>query len=292
MNDVTEVTGLPPGVAEALAFGTLGDPFAVLGPHDTATGRIVRAFLPGAQGVEVLARAGDKSLGRLAPTAPHGLFEGRVSSGATVSAAHRLAGRGAGDRGSVFLRAAARRTRSASVQRRPAFRTGVASRRQRGDHRRRHRRALRRLGAECARRLRGRRFQYLGSAAQSDAAALSVRRVGAVHPASRAGRALQVSPSSVRTARVCRTRPIRWRARPSRRPPPRPSSPIPRRTSGTTRRGCGNARAAMRTDAPISIYEMHAASWFHPDGRIPTWDELAERLVPYVQRDGLHAISS
>ncbi len=63
MNDVTEVTGLPPGVAEALAFGTLGDPFAVLGPHDTATGRIIRAFLPGAQGVEVLARSGDKLLG-------------------------------------------------------------------------------------------------------------------------------------------------------------------------------------------------------------------------------------
>src|SRR6476646_9245101 len=81
MNDVTEVTGLRPGVAEALAFGTLGDPFAVLGPHDTATGRVVRAFLPGAQGVEVLARAGDKLLGRLAPTAPHGLFEGRVSGG-------------------------------------------------------------------------------------------------------------------------------------------------------------------------------------------------------------------
>ena len=81
MNDVTEVTGLPPGVAEALAFGTLGDPFAVLGPHDTATGRIVRAFLPGASGVEVLARAGDKSLGRLAPAAPHGLFVGRVGSG-------------------------------------------------------------------------------------------------------------------------------------------------------------------------------------------------------------------
>src|SRR3984893_12478873 len=81
MNDVTEVTGLRPGVAEALAFGTLGDPFAVLGPHDTATGRAVRAFLTGAQGVEVLARAGDKLLGRLAPAVPHGMFEGRVSSG-------------------------------------------------------------------------------------------------------------------------------------------------------------------------------------------------------------------
>ena len=42
----------------------------------------------------------------------------------------------------------------------------------------------------------------------------------------------------------------------------------------------------MATDAPISTYEMHAASWFHPDGRIPTWDELAERLVPYVSEMG------
>ncbi len=41
-----------------------------------------------------------------------------------------------------------------------------------------------------------------------------------------------------------------------------------------------------RADAPITIYEMHAASWFHPEGRIPTWDELAERLVPYVSEMG------
>ncbi len=39
-------------------------------------------------------------------------------------------------------------------------------------------------------------------------------------------------------------------------------------------------------DAPLSFYEMHAASWFHPDGRIPSWDELAERLVPYVSEMG------
>ena len=31
---------------------------------------------------------------------------------------------------------------------------------------------------------------------------------------------------------------------------------------------------------------MHAASWFHPDGRIPTWDELADRLVPYASDMG------
>ena len=61
MNDRADLPGLPPGVAEALANGTLRDPFAVLGPHDTPDGSIVRTFQPGALEVEVLARAGGHS---------------------------------------------------------------------------------------------------------------------------------------------------------------------------------------------------------------------------------------
>jgi len=35
--------------------------------------------------------------------------------------------------------------------------------------------------------------------------------------------------------------------------------------------------------APMSIYEVHAASWKrHPDGRFWNWDELAADLIPYV----------
>ena len=79
MNDVAELSGLPSGVAEALAAGTWRDPFAVLGPLDTAVGRVVRVFLPGALQVEVLARASGETLGRLAPIAPPGLFAGQVS---------------------------------------------------------------------------------------------------------------------------------------------------------------------------------------------------------------------
>ena len=47
-------------------------------------------------------------------------------------------------------------------------------------------------------------------------------------------------------------------------------------------------RAARHgVDAPLSIYEVHAASWFRPEaGRTPTWDELAERLVPYLVEMG------
>src|SRR6201999_3705679 len=36
-------------------------------------------------------------------------------------------------------------------------------------------------------------------------------------------------------------------------------------------------------DAPISIYEVHAASWFRLDPNSTlNWDQLAERLVPYA----------
>jgi 1,4-alpha-glucan branching enzyme len=44
------------------------------------------------------------------------------------------------------------------------------------------------------------------------------------------------------------------------------------------------ARAAAPARArPMAIYEVHAPSWRrHPDGRCYTWDELAAALIPYV----------
>jgi 1,4-alpha-glucan branching enzyme len=68
----------PDAVAEsaaALLEGRLTDPFAVLGPHRTQEGLVVRAFLPGAQGVEVVARADGRPLGTL-QDAGHGLHAG------------------------------------------------------------------------------------------------------------------------------------------------------------------------------------------------------------------------
>ncbi|MGP0175166.1 1,4-alpha-glucan branching protein GlgB [Pseudomonas sp. NCHU5208] len=38
--------------------------------------------------------------------------------------------------------------------------------------------------------------------------------------------------------------------------------------------------------APLAIYELHASSWQWQDERTPNWDELAERLIPYVQHLG------
>ncbi|HZP92204.1 MAG TPA: 1,4-alpha-glucan branching protein GlgB [Burkholderiales bacterium] len=39
--------------------------------------------------------------------------------------------------------------------------------------------------------------------------------------------------------------------------------------------------------APINIYELHPGSWRrHPDGRIYTWAEIAQALIPYVKEQG------
>ena len=55
------------------------NPFSFLGPHSGDHGTLVRAFLPGALAVEVLARVGGESLGRLAQAQPEGLFVGSLS---------------------------------------------------------------------------------------------------------------------------------------------------------------------------------------------------------------------
>src|SRR5689334_8361040 len=64
--------------ADAIAHGRHGDPFKALGPHDTAEGRVIRAFLPGAQAVEVLRRSDHASIGTLEARQLEGMFEGMV----------------------------------------------------------------------------------------------------------------------------------------------------------------------------------------------------------------------
>ncbi|MFX8114410.1 hypothetical protein ABTL09_19500, partial [Acinetobacter baumannii] len=45
----------------------------------------------------------------------------------------------------------------------------------------------------------------------------------------------------------------------------------------------------QQPDAPIAIYEVHAGSWLRDleaGGRSLRWDELADRLIPYVRALG------
>lgn len=44
---------------------------------------------------------------------------------------------------------------------------------------------------------------------------------------------------------------------------------------------------AQAATAPISVYELHAASWYRAaDGSHPDWDGLADRLIPYLSTLG------
>lgn len=62
---------------DALVRAEHHDPFSILGPHgDDAGGQFIRAYLPGALSVHVLARDGGEELGELQPTATPGLFVG------------------------------------------------------------------------------------------------------------------------------------------------------------------------------------------------------------------------
>ncbi|MET0503722.1 MAG: 1,4-alpha-glucan branching protein GlgB, partial [Luteibacter sp.] len=60
---------------DALVQGRHGDPFALLGPHAVDGRRVVRTLQPGAQGVELIDADG-RSLGELRRVHPDGLFAG------------------------------------------------------------------------------------------------------------------------------------------------------------------------------------------------------------------------
>ena len=192
MNDVVELTGLPSGMAEALASGALRDPFAVLGPFDTAAGRIVRAFVPGALEVEVLARSSGAPLARLSPMLPQGLFAGRVS------------------REDPYLLRITWPGAVQDIEDPYSFGPLLGELDLHLFNEGRHFELAEHLGANVTtidgvagvrfavwapnaqRGFGGGRLQYLGPAAQPDAAALSGRRLGAFHTAHRRRHSLQV----------------------------------------------------------------------------------------------------
>jgi 1,4-alpha-glucan branching enzyme len=74
--DISGATFADQAAADVLGEGRFGDPFSYLGPHHADNGTIVRAFLPGATEVELLARADRISIGYLTPLGNTGLFTG------------------------------------------------------------------------------------------------------------------------------------------------------------------------------------------------------------------------
>ncbi len=73
-------------VADLLA-GRHGDPFALLGPHKAPGGVVLRAFIPGAETLEVLRQGAAPAI--LDRRDPEGFFEG-VLPGAALPLRYRL----------------------------------------------------------------------------------------------------------------------------------------------------------------------------------------------------------
>ncbi|HXT78065.1 MAG TPA: 1,4-alpha-glucan branching protein GlgB [Acetobacteraceae bacterium] len=282
MNEQAILPGLPSSFAWQLANGALPDPFAVLGPRDTAAGRIIRAFLPGAMEVEAVRRADGSPIGRLEPGEPAGLFHGTVTSGDP----YRL-----------------RITWPDAVQETEdpyAFGLLLSETDLHLFNEGRLFELAFTLGANpmIIDGARGIRFAVWAPNARAvsvvgDFDTWDPRRhpmrlrhpagvwelfVPRVEPGARYKFAI-LGPDGNR---------LPFKADPLARAteaPPATASVVADRLPFTWHDDAwmGGRQARHAPDAPLAIYEVHAASWFRAeDGRTLDWDRIAERLVPYV----------
>ncbi len=74
------MAGIGQDAVWALVEGRHGDPFAVLGDHRVDGERVIRAFMPGARGIDVLAREDGSRIGTLDQVHGAGLFAGTVQA--------------------------------------------------------------------------------------------------------------------------------------------------------------------------------------------------------------------
>jgi 1,4-alpha-glucan branching enzyme len=269
--------------AAALENAAHADPFAVLGPHDTPDGRVVRAFVPGALGVEVLRRADRAPLGRLDRGGSEGLFEGLVAGaepyllriswpdGAQDTEDPYGFGALLGDldlhlfnEGRHFELAGAFGAQTMTIDGVPGVRFAVWAPNARrvavvGD-----------FNSWDARR-HPMRVRYPAGVWE-----LFVPRIG---PGSRYKYDI-IGPGGARVPQ--KADPV---ARQTEQPPATASVvAAPDRFRWHDEAWMTSRAARHVPHAPISIYEVHLGSWIrhHERGHEQSWDEAIDRLVPYV----------
>ena len=272
---------MTPDAIEALVQGRHGDPFAVLGRH----GGELRSFQPGAQSVQVLARDSGGVMATLPRLHPAGLFAGPVPPGAYrlrvewpalpeetedpysfglllgqldlhlfAEGRHFELGRVLGAQamqvdGILGVRFA--------VWAPNAGRVSVVGTFNGWDGRRHPMRRRAEAGVWelfIPRLLPGTLYKYeiLG-------------RDGQVLPLKADPLALATEAPPETASRVANPQPHRW----------------------LDERWMRERAQRQAPDAPISIYEVHAASWWRdPAGESPGWEGLADRLIPYAQGMG------
>lgn len=275
---------LDPESVRALAAGVDGNPFAVLGPHDTHDGRIIRAMLPGAVKVEVVRQSDGCLLCQLEPSGDAGLFENFMQE----RAPYRLR---------IFWPQGVQETED-------PYSFGLLL----GDidlhlfNEGRHFQLAQVLGAQplTIGGVNGVRFSVWAPNATRVAVvgdfnswdrrrhAMRVRHgagiwelfLPRVAPGSRYKYDI-ISPDGVH---------LPWKADPLARQtetPPNTASVVPQPYdhSWHDQKWMSERGKRQAPVAPISIYEVHLSSWLKPDGRTQAgslWDFAIERLLPYL----------
>lgn len=282
MNDAAVFPSISSEQAWQLAAGALKDPFSVLGPFETEVGRYVRAYVPGAINVEVVSRSDGQHLGTLSPSQVDGLMMGRVAGQDPYRFRIQWpdAVQETEDPYSFDLLLSETDLHLFNEGRlfEIAFTLGANSLTADGVRGTRfavwapNARAVSVIGDfnTWDNRRHPMRLRY-----PSGVWELFVPKVGA---GSRYKFAM-VGPDGNR---------LPDKADPlakATEPPPATASIVADPAPYVWHdQAWMNTRAARQTaDAPISVYEVHAASWFRPGPNVTlNWDALAERLVPYV----------
>ena len=282
------LSGISTEAVQALVEGRHGDPFSVLGPHGSADGRVLRVFLPGARGVEAVAREDGSPLGTLEMVHPAGLFAGPVRA----AGPYRLRiqwpeavqetedpysfGLLLGDldlhllgQGTHYEIGRCLGAQAMAVEGVPGVRFAVWAPNARrvsvvGDFDawdgRRHPMRLRQQGGvwELFVPRIGPGARYKFEIVGPDGSVLPQK-------ADPVARAAEPAPSTASI--VARSDPFDW-------------------TDGAW---MADRARTQGLEAPMSVYEVHAASWVRvPEegNRSLNWREMADRLVPYVQELG------
>jgi 1,4-alpha-glucan branching enzyme len=273
---------------EALARGLVGDPFSLLGPHPTPDGTVVRAYLPGAIGVRVVSRNDGRMLADLRPEGGRGLFSGLVPN--LTPYRFQISWPGAMQETEdpysfgLLLGAVDLYLFSEGAHWRLAERMGAAPDRHEG--------------------VDGVRFAVW---------APNARRVSVVgdfnswdgrrHPMRHR---IEAGVWELFVPRLSAGERYKFEiVAPDGQVLPMKADPLARRTElppasasvvaalpafAWSDAAWMRARATRQSDgAPITIYEIHAASWLRPNGdanSVLDWNGLAERLIPYIVQMG------
>ena len=272
--------------ADAIVHARHGDPFAVLGPHETNAGPAVRVFIPDADAVEVFARDTHLPLGTLQRVHPAGLWAGKISSGVPYLLRVSVAGHTyetedpysfppiLGDIDIYLLGEGRHRDFATALGAHVTTMDGV--------------RGVRfAVWAPNARRV-----SVVGSFNHWDGRRLPMRlRFGAgiweiFVPRLGAGAVYKYEILSRDGETLpLKADPVAW----ATEMPPATASVVasPDVPVWHDQEWMASRRERQGAAAPLSIYEMHAMSWMPAaeNGGFG-WKELADRLVPYIQQMG------